>query len=150
LGEGGESAAVGEGQSGSDVDARLRSGSEPGRRRVSAVSSKSSPEAAEDSVELRSVSADMAGRALVSFLLCSGRRRRRRIRRSLPLLRSERRWSRRQAGYSGQSGAAVTGHRRSKVMMARRTISHINPDITPYSHIRPSTSKLHLTRQGGV
>jgi hypothetical protein len=62
LGEGGESAAVGEGQSGSDVDARLRSGSEPGRRRVSAVSSKSSPEAAEDSVELRSVSTDMAGR----------------------------------------------------------------------------------------
>jgi hypothetical protein len=61
LGEGGESAAVGEGQSGSDVDARLRSGSEPGRRRVSAVSSKSSPEAAEDSVELRSVSTDMAG-----------------------------------------------------------------------------------------
>jgi hypothetical protein len=55
-------------------EARLRSGSgdegeeddgetEPGRRsvRVRAVSSKSSPEAAEDSVELRSVSADMVG-----------------------------------------------------------------------------------------
>ena len=55
-------------------EARLRSGSgkaeedededaEPGRRRVSAsaVSSKSRPEAAEDSVELRSVSTDMAG-----------------------------------------------------------------------------------------
>jgi hypothetical protein len=57
-------------------EARLRSGSgdedeeddgetEPGRRsvRVRAVSSKSNPEAAEDSVELRSVSADMVGDA---------------------------------------------------------------------------------------
>lgn len=58
-------------------EGRLRSGSgtkaeeeeedevaEPGRRRVSvsAVSSKSRPDAAEDSVELRSVSTDMAGR----------------------------------------------------------------------------------------
>jgi hypothetical protein len=55
-------------------EARLRSGSGdedeeeddetgPGRRRVSvrAVSSKSRPEAAEDSVELRPVSTDMAG-----------------------------------------------------------------------------------------
>jgi hypothetical protein len=40
----------------------LRSGSAPGRRRVrvSAVSSKSSPEAPDDSVELRSVSTDMS------------------------------------------------------------------------------------------
>lgn len=73
-----EDAASGEERSGSALEeARLRSasgkaeeededkeaGAEPGRRRVrvSAVSSKSSPEAAEDSVELRSVSTDMAG-----------------------------------------------------------------------------------------
>jgi len=50
---------------------RLRSGSgaaaaarEPGRRRVRAVSSKSSPDAADDSVELRSVSTDIAGAAV--------------------------------------------------------------------------------------
>jgi hypothetical protein len=49
---------------------RLRSGSAPGRRRVRvrAVSSKSSPEAPEDFVELRSVSTDMsAGDAPVSL-----------------------------------------------------------------------------------
>jgi hypothetical protein len=48
---------------GSEVEsARLRSGSEPGGRSLSLVSSKSSPEdAAEDSVELRAGSSDMAG-----------------------------------------------------------------------------------------
>jgi hypothetical protein len=48
-------------------------GAEPGRRRVSvsAVSSKSSPEAPEDSVELRSVSTDMAG----GWVRGAGRRR---------------------------------------------------------------------------
>jgi len=78
LGAGGASedaAASGEERPASaSEEARLRSGSgkaeedededaEPGRRRVSvsAVSSKSRPEAAEDSVELRSVSTDMAG-----------------------------------------------------------------------------------------
>ena len=78
MGAGGASedaAASGEERSASaSEEARLRSGSgkaeedededaEPGRRRVSAsaVSSKSRPEAAEDSVELRSVSTDMAG-----------------------------------------------------------------------------------------
>jgi hypothetical protein len=64
LGEGGASEARGERlPAGSEVDAaRLRSGSEPGRRSVSAVSSKSSPEEAaeEDSVELRAGSSDMA------------------------------------------------------------------------------------------
>ena len=46
-------------------------GAEPGRRRVrvSAVSSKSSPEAAEDSVELRSVSTDMAGGGVLGSAL---------------------------------------------------------------------------------
>jgi hypothetical protein len=123
LGAGGAPEAAREGDWWASGEApRLRSASaaeeeeEPGRRRVRvrAVSSKSSPEAGEDSVELRSVSADMAAGALVSFfLLCSGRRRR--IRRSLPLLLAlcgrQRRWSRRQAGYSSSHRSpAVKGH----------------------------------------
>ena len=84
-----EDAASGEERSGSvSEEARLRSasgkaeeededkeataaGAEPGRRRVrvSAVSSKSSPEAAEDSVELRSVSTDMAGGGVLGSAL---------------------------------------------------------------------------------
>ena len=87
-----EEAASGEERSGlASEEARLRSasgkaedededkeaataagaGAEPGRRRVSvsAVSSKSSPEAAEDSVELRSVSTDMAGGGVLGSAL---------------------------------------------------------------------------------
>jgi hypothetical protein len=81
LGAGGASeaftSAAASGEWSASEEARLRSGSGdeeeeedetgPGRRRVSvrAVSSKSSPEAAEDSVELRPVSTDMAGGARV-------------------------------------------------------------------------------------
>jgi hypothetical protein len=76
LGAGGASEAfplaAASGEWSASEEARLRSGSGdeeeddetgPGRRRVSvrAVSSKSRPEAAEDSVELRPVSTDMAG-----------------------------------------------------------------------------------------
>jgi hypothetical protein len=65
LGEGGASEAHGERlPAGSEVDAaHLRSGSEPGRRSVSAVCSKSSPEEAaeEDSVELRAAINLLAG-----------------------------------------------------------------------------------------
>lgn len=57
-----------------EAAAAAAEGAEPGRRRVSvsAVSSKSSPEAPEDSVELRSVSTDMAG----GWARGAGRRRR--------------------------------------------------------------------------
>ena len=54
--KGGESEAKAVGQSGSKVEARLR----PGHRRMMDVSLKSMTEPPEDSMELRSVSTDMA------------------------------------------------------------------------------------------